>query len=339
MSGSGNDDMDGQSGNDIMYGGDGDDILRGGDGNDTLLGGGGNDTLLGGGGNDYLIGVLDNDILQGGVGNDIYDIGSTATITEQLNGGTDTVKIFGSYALGENLENLEILGSGSDSGTGNALDNQITGNTANNDLFGNNGSDTLDGGTGADYMVGGDGNDTYIVDNPADIVDEDVSTGIDIVNSSVSYNLSFNAFDTALNSRALNVENLTLTGATAINGTGNALSNTIIGNGASNRLEGAAGNDTLIGGSGNDTLVGGLGKDVLTGGVSGVNNDKFVFDTGATFNKSTIGIDTITDFTRGADKIVLDKTTFTALSSFSFASVGTLALAQTSSARITVSAQ
>ncbi|MFM6825530.1 MAG: bluetail domain-containing putative surface protein, partial [Dolichospermum sp.] len=65
---------------------------------------------------------------------------------------------------------------------------------------------------------------------------------------------------------ATNVENLTLTGAAAINGTGNAGNNVIIGNGANNILTGNAGNDTLNGGAGNDNLNGGDGNDLLLGG-------------------------------------------------------------------------
>jgi hypothetical protein len=58
---------------------------------------------------------------------------------------------------------------------------------------------------------------------------------------------------------AAETENLTLTGTTAINGTGNALANLITGNGAANLLAGAAGNDTLDGGLGNDTYLFGMG--------------------------------------------------------------------------------
>ncbi|MFN7514095.1 Calx-beta domain-containing protein, partial [Microcystis sp.] len=50
-----------------------------------------------------------------------------------------------------------------------------------------------------------------------------------------------------------NVENLTLTGTTNINGTGNTLNNIITGNSGNNILNGATGIDTLIGGLGNDT--------------------------------------------------------------------------------------
>jgi Ca2+-binding RTX toxin-like protein len=55
--------------------------------------------------------------------------------------------------------------------------------------------------------------------------------------------------------------NLQLTGTAKINGTGNALNNTLTGNLAANNLAGLAGNDTLDGGVGIDTLVGGVGND------------------------------------------------------------------------------
>lgn len=50
----------------------------------------------------------------------------------------------------------------------------------------------------------------------------------------------------------------------------------------------------------------------LTGGD---NRDRFIYNSNATFTSSAIGIDRITDFVSGTDKIVLDKTTFTALAS------------------------
>ena len=61
---------------------------------------------------------------------------------------------------------------------------------------------------------------------------------------------------------AANVENLTLTGAEAINGTGNELANVLTGNTGANTLTGGAGNDTLDGGAGADTLIGGVGNDL-----------------------------------------------------------------------------
>ncbi len=50
-----------------------------------------------------------------------------------------------------------------------------------------------------------------------------------------------------------NVENLTIVGGEAINGTGNALANRLFGNAANDTLDGGAGADTLIGNGGSDT--------------------------------------------------------------------------------------
>ena len=99
-------------------------------------------------------------------------------------------------------------------------------------------------------MLGGLGNDIYVVDNLADVVNENLNEGADLIQSSVTYTL------------AANVENLTLTGTTAINSTGNASDNILIGNSAINTLSGGAGNDTLNGGTGADTMLGGLGNDI-----------------------------------------------------------------------------
>ena len=60
---------------------------------------------------------------------------------------------------------------------------------------------------------------------------DSVSQGADTVKSSVNFAL------------AVNVEKLILTGAVAINGTGNTSANTLTGNGANNTLSGGAGND------------------------------------------------------------------------------------------------
>eukprot|EP01036_Dinobryon_divergens_P061756 gene61756-biopygen18830 len=92
-------------------------------------------------------------------------------------------------------------------------------------------------------MEGRTGDDTYVVDNAGDIVREVAGGGYDVVKSSVSYVLGDE------------VEDLTLTGAAAINGTGNANANRLTGNAGNNVLDGGAGTDVMRGGAGNDTYI------------------------------------------------------------------------------------
>ncbi|MFN4842618.1 MAG: LamG-like jellyroll fold domain-containing protein [Dolichospermum sp.] len=236
--------LNGTASKDKINGLGGDDILNGGADHDLLQGGTGNDTLNGEAGNDFLYGGVGNDILRGGTGDDSYLIDSTTeTITENANEGTDTVYSTLTFSLADfpNLENLILTGIDAINGTGNAANNVITGNNGNN---------SLNGGAGTDTLIGGLGDDIYIVDSTTDIITEQANEGTDTIQSSVTLTI------------ATNLENLTLTGTAAINGTGNAGNNLITGNDVNNSLNGAAGNDTLNGGAGTDTLIGGLGDDI-----------------------------------------------------------------------------
>jgi Ca2+-binding RTX toxin-like protein len=98
----------------------------------------------------------------------------------------------------------------------------------------------------------GRSDDVYTIVASNDVIVENLNGGTDLARSSVSYILG------------AHVENLTLTGSNAINGTGNSLNNVIAGNGAANTLRGEAGNDTLNGGAGADAMTGGTGNDVYT---------------------------------------------------------------------------
>jgi uncharacterized delta-60 repeat protein len=155
-----------------------------------------------------------------------------------------------SRTLPEGVENLFLMGTAAN-GTGNSGNNVLTGNSANNTLNGGGGNDTLNGSTGVDTLIGGLGNDIFQIDSTTDVITENVNEGTDTIQSSVTFSLA--TFP--------NIENLTLTGSSAINGTGNTANNVLTGNGANNLLSGDTGNDILTGAAGKDTLTGGAGID------------------------------------------------------------------------------
>ena len=233
--------------------------------NNIITGNIGNNILNGGDGIDTLI---------GGVGNDIYIVDTTTDgITENAGEGTDTIQSSVTFSLSPliNIENLTLIGTNAINGTGNAMNNIITGNTADN---------ILTGGDGIDTLIGGTGNDSYVVDTTTDVITENAASGTDTVQSSVTFSIS----------SLTNVENLTLTGSNAINGTGNAGSNTIIGNMTDNLLTGGGGSDTLTGGLGvdrfsyttlGDSLLGSTNNsfDVITDFNANAGNDLFLVST------------------------------------------------------------
>ncbi|TAN70255.1 MAG: hypothetical protein EPN17_06135 [Methylobacter sp.] len=257
------------------------DTLSGGMGHDTLNGLAGNDTLIGNAGNDTLNGGTGNDALKGGADDDTYIVDSaTDSITENLNEGFDSVQSSVSYVLANNLENILLTGTKTINATGNALNNVLTGNSASNTLTGGAGNDRLDGKAGSDKLIGGTGDDVYVVDITTDVITENANEGIDTVESSISLTLG------------ANMENLTLAGAAALNGTGNALNNVLTGNNADNSLTGAVGNDILNGQGGVDTLSGGVGNDTyLLGRSYGIDS--------VVENDSTAGNSDIAQFIAG----------------------------------------
>jgi Ca2+-binding RTX toxin-like protein len=260
------------TGNDIanrIIGGANADTLDGGKGSDTLTVGSGDDTVImhaGEAAGDRVLdfsgaGVDGGDQLRFigyGPNATISKVGDTDFYTITGNGFSDTMELDGvknlssadyvfvvpppsvtvttadaKYTLPAATLNVTYIGNAMFTGTGNTLANIITGGIMN---------DRLDGGAAADTLVGGFGNDTYVIDNVNDRVIELAGQGNDRVLTKVGYTLDDN------------VEGLQLTTSKALDGTGNALANTLIGNSAINHLNGAAGADRLTGGGGNDVF-------------------------------------------------------------------------------------
>ncbi|WP_158565444.1 calcium-binding protein [Shinella sp. WSJ-2] len=188
-------------------------------------------------------GVMTGNIELGG-GSDVYD-GKLGTVSAgNVYGGSGGDTLVG----GAGADSL-YGDNDADYLDGGAGDDALNGGNGDDVLFGGIGNDTLDGGDDVDMLRGGAGDDTYVADNVGDSITEIAGEGIDTVKAAIDYTLT------------ANVENLTLTSADDISGTGNALANIITGDDGHNTLKGMAGNDMLDGGLNSDLLEGGIGND------------------------------------------------------------------------------
>lgn len=131
-------------------------------------------------------------------------------------------------------------------------------------LVGGDGDDRMKGTTGGERMIGGRGDDTYVFNHPGDRIVELEGEGHDTVLAARSVSLRFHSQF---------IEDLVMTGAGDIDGTGNGLDNLLIGNRGDNRLDGAWGDDVLRGCGGDDVLVDAVGLNRLIGGPG---NDTYV---------------------------------------------------------------
>ena len=281
---SGADILDGGSGNDALDAGAGNDVLFGGDDNDILTGGAGNDVMRGGAGDDVLIsergtGSGNNDVLDGGSGNDTYvfrsnltiicddigavdGIGSTALLDTA---GIDAIRTnFHRMTLPTEIENLTLDGYAVNGGTVTGLQYEAWGRDTRARYVGNDSNNiidashlgqranflqsflqgvVIDGGAGADTMIGAaDTSDTYIVDDVGDVVQELVAVDYP---GATQRDRIVTPFATSLSGGLINLEEVELTGSSAVSAIGNARNNLLIGstNTSINALSGLAGND------------------------------------------------------------------------------------------------
>jgi Ca2+-binding RTX toxin-like protein len=282
--GSGNDWYEGRGGDDILSSNFGDDHLDGGDGDDELDGGMGNDTMIGGNGNDIF------HVQQAG------DV-----VTEAANAGIDTVILsLSTYTIPANVENVDaryVLGGGSISITGNALNNfiimgygpvSVNGGAGNDTAsYQSNGAVTVDlttwihdGAaaddtlTGIENLTGSSGDDVLRGNGSVNIFDG--ALGADTMVGRAGSDIYYvdNAGDVVVETagggandevRVRTIASYTLTAEVEhlVNLTDAAFTGT--GNASANHMTGGNAVDTFYGGAGADTLDGGGGNDLLYG--------------------------------------------------------------------------
>lgn len=180
--GAGNDIITGSTAANVLEGGDGNDTLNGGDGADTLRGGAGDDGLNGGNGDDtFDEGAADSDAdtMLGGAGIDLVSYaGRTNAITIVMDATSSSTGTTGGETgegdrVGTDVENL-IGGDGTDTITGNALDNTLEGGDDVDTISGLGGDDTLDGNAGDDILDCGAGEGDIMLDSTVDSTDTPV---------------------------------------------------------------------------------------------------------------------------------------------------------------------
>jgi serralysin len=160
------------------------------------------------------------------------------------------------------------------SGGGNDL---ILSDGGNDSIGAGSGNDAVFAGSGNDVVAGGDGDDRLFGGKGADLLDG--GAGNDLVSGDQGND-------------------------TVLGGSGN---DSVYGGQGSDIVSGGDGNDSVYGGKGNDTVDGGAGNDFVSGDrgsdviTGGAGSDTFYFASAG----GDFGVDTITDFTPGEDKIRL----------------------------------
>lgn len=272
---------------DVMTG-TGNDHLTGGSGSDTLIAGTGRDIVKGEGGDD-IVGISEGGTADGGAGTDTVQLSMSSAVSFVF---VSALQVDATTSF-SNMERLAFRGgSGNDNVSGGSLDDSLADGAGNDVMRGGAGNDEFVRGvglgtSGIDLLDGGTGHDTLRFasyrDSPAFGIEQDAwdeGAKVDLVNQ------DRNSGEAA----GLTVHHV----------------ETIIGTFNADEFRGGSTDETFVGGNGRDVLSGRGGDDYLNGGFDadvlrgGSGRDTFRLD-------SQEGSDRILDFTRGVDKIEIDR--------------------------------
>jgi Ca2+-binding RTX toxin-like protein len=283
------------------------------------------------------LGNLGTDTIQAGAGDDVIQFGaSTLDVVDGGSGNNSLVaNVANALIVWTNVTNVQRVDGGAFTGV------RIAGTTAEDTMDfssitltsialidGGAGNDSITGSAGADVIFGNLGTDTILAGAGDDAIQFGAAT-LDVVDGGAGSNrLIANAANASIVwpsvTNVQRVEGGAFAGV-ALLGTAGAdlidLSAVTLVNVA--RIDAAAGNDTIRGSTSADTIFGGTGADQLTGGAGA---DIFGVRL-VTESRSAGGIDVISDFTLGSDRLDLSaidaSTTVTGNQAFSF--IGTSA--------------
>lgn len=258
-----------------------DDYGKGSNGVDNFTGRLGNDTYLGGAGNDLLIGHQGADSLDGGTGDDTFLItsfgGALGAAGKADDGNPEWIA--GDVIIGgSGTDTLRITGGATTSTTVTLTDKNFKSMEI--------------------VQVGGTVGKLNVEDSALQLLNN-------------HYYLNTSGSITGKDLRAGQTADNVIVDASAIKANGL----TFIGNANKNTFIGTSKADTFIGNGGNDTLTGGAGADKFVFGkvhTQTVSGDATTIQTYQDVASDLTGVDTITDFKSGTDKIVLNTDMFTA---------------------------
>lgn len=278
-------------------GSDAHEIVEGSEGVDYATMRLGDDTVYGNGGNDLLIGHGGADYLDGGEGDDIFVIGGfgsgvQGTTSKADDGNKEWIATGAKHDVivgGDGVDTLRIT-------TGIGANTKANGTVVlNNDNF--KSMEVV--------QVGGTVGRLNVENTDLQLLNDHYYFKANGTVADLSNTLGNNGG--TINNVVVDASGLTTNG---LRFEGNANQQTFIGTSKADVFVGNGGNDTLTGGGGADTFVfGKVYEQVVTGSSTTVQTY-----TNTAFNLT--GVDTITDFTRGTDKIELHLDQYSQLAGF-----------------------